>query len=315
MPRKDTAQDNIDRVWDIIEKVGVAMLTTRFRGGLRARPLEARPERAAGVIWFVTDIRSGKEHEIEAEHDVGLVFIDHKDKAYLSITARAAVRHDRAKTAAIWKSTDNAWWHGPDDPNVCLLRVRPITAELWDGPASAAVAAFEFAKARITGEKPNLGENRKVTVRMTAKPAAPRRTRGAAPRKRPSAVYRIVWQAIRNRQQIAFSFDGAHRETFPHILGYKTSGEEAVFAYQVGGERSDGKPLAPEGGWGCFSLDRVTDIRLRDGRGWRGGTRHSRPQTCVRLVDVDVNIPETLTRPRPLPFGSPELRPPRQPDE
>jgi hypothetical protein len=26
--------------------------------------------------------------------------------------------------------------------------------------------AFEFAKARITGAKPNLGENRKVTVKM-----------------------------------------------------------------------------------------------------------------------------------------------------
>jgi hypothetical protein len=27
-------------------------------------------------------------------------------------------------------------------------------------------AAFEFAKARLTGEKPNLGENSKVTVPM-----------------------------------------------------------------------------------------------------------------------------------------------------
>jgi hypothetical protein len=44
--------------------------------------------------------------------------------------------------------------------------VEPLTAELWDGPASTAVAAFEFAKARLTGEKPNLGENRKVTVKM-----------------------------------------------------------------------------------------------------------------------------------------------------
>jgi hypothetical protein len=47
-----------------------------------------------------------------------------------------------------------------------VLKVRPVTAELWDGPAYAAVAAFEFAKARITGAKPNLGENRKVTVKM-----------------------------------------------------------------------------------------------------------------------------------------------------
>ena len=155
-----------DRVWDIIEKVGVCMLTTRFAGGLRARPVEARPDRDAGLIWFVTDVRSGKEHEIEAEHDVCLVFIDHAAKAYLSITARAEVQNDHAKAAEIWKTTDSAWWKGPDDPDVCVLRVKPITAELWDGPASKAVAIYEFAKARITGEKPNLGENRKVTVKM-----------------------------------------------------------------------------------------------------------------------------------------------------
>ena len=95
--------DKLDRVWDIIEKVGVALLTTQLPGGLRARPLEARPERADGLIWFVTDVRSGKDHEIEAEHDVGLVFVDAEDKAYLSITARAEVRHDHAKAAEIWK--------------------------------------------------------------------------------------------------------------------------------------------------------------------------------------------------------------------
>ena len=166
LPMNEKHEDNLDRVWDIIEKVGVTMLTTQFSGGLRARPLEARPERDAGLIWFVTDVRSGKEHEIEAEHDVCLVFIDAAANAYLSITARAEVRHDHAKAAEIWKSTDTMWWSGPDDPNVCLLRVRPVTAELWDGPANAAVAAFEFAKARITGAKPNLGENRKVTVKM-----------------------------------------------------------------------------------------------------------------------------------------------------
>ena len=90
-----------------------------------------------------------------------------KAKAYLSITARAEVRRDHAKAAEIWKSTDNMWWKRSGRSDVCVLRVRPLTAELWDGPASAAVAAFEFAKARITGAKPNLGENRKVTVRMT----------------------------------------------------------------------------------------------------------------------------------------------------
>lgn len=161
-----TEGSDLDRVWDIIERVSVCMLTTHSSTGLRARPLEARPDRATGIIWFVTDKRSGKEHEIEAEHDIGLVFIDAGAKAYLSITARAEVRADHAQAAAIWKSTDNMWWHGPDDPNVCVLRVRPLTAELWDGPASTTVAMFEFAKATLTGAKPNLGENRKRTIPM-----------------------------------------------------------------------------------------------------------------------------------------------------
>lgn len=159
-------RDDIDRIWDIIERVSVCMLTTRTAGGLRARPLEARPDRAAGLIRFVTDVRSAKEHEIEAANDVGLVFIDDRAKTYLSLTARAEVRRDPAKAAAIWKATDTMWWRGPDDPDVCVLEVTPSTAELWDGPSSKAVAAFEFVKARLTGAKPDLGENRKVTVRM-----------------------------------------------------------------------------------------------------------------------------------------------------
>jgi general stress protein 26 len=159
-------RDSLDRVWDIIERVGVCMFTTRTAAGLRARPLEARPDRDGGVIWFVTDLRSGKEHEIEKDCEVGLVFIDPSAKAYLSLTARADVLRDHAKAAEIWKRTDNVWWRGPDDPDVCVLRVTPITAELWDGPASKAIAIFEFAKARLTGARPKLGENRKVTVRM-----------------------------------------------------------------------------------------------------------------------------------------------------
>ena len=160
-------KDNIDRVWDIIEKVGVCMLTTQFARGLRARPLEARPDRDAGLIFFVTDIHSAKEDEIEATPDVGLVFIDSNDNAYLSITGRACVMRDAEKTKAAWRKTDEVWWPGgPNDLDVCLLRIEPLTAELWDGPASSVVTAYEFAKARLTGEEPKLGENRKVTVKM-----------------------------------------------------------------------------------------------------------------------------------------------------
>jgi len=97
----------ISSAWDIIDLVGVCMLSTRLGGGLRARPLESRPDRDAGIIWFVTDLHSAKEYEIESDNDVGLAFIDAKADASLSITARAEVWRDHAKATEIWKPPDN----------------------------------------------------------------------------------------------------------------------------------------------------------------------------------------------------------------
>jgi general stress protein 26 len=159
--------NHLDRVWQIIEKVGVCMLATRFAGGLRARPLEARPDRDLGRLLFLTDVHSAKRDEVERWPEVCLVFIDTEEKAYLSITGKARVLDDEELRAATWRKKDVVWWpEGPNDPNACVLVVEPTTAELWDGPASAAVAAYEFAKARATGTAPNLGENRKVALKM-----------------------------------------------------------------------------------------------------------------------------------------------------
>ena len=84
----------------------------------------------AGLIFFVTDVHSAKEDEIEAAPDVGLVFIHPKDKAYLSITGRARVMRDAAKMKVFWRKTDEVWWPGgPTDSDVCLLRIEPLTKE------------------------------------------------------------------------------------------------------------------------------------------------------------------------------------------
>jgi general stress protein 26 len=160
-------EEQIDRVWEIVEKVGVCMLTTQSSSQLRARPVEARVSRATGMILVVTDICSMKAKEIEAAPDVGLAFIDTSQNAYLSVTGRASLVRDIEKIEEVWRKTDDMWWPGgPSDSNVCLLRVEPVLAELWDGPASAAVRAFEIVRATVTGTEPNLGENRKVTVQM-----------------------------------------------------------------------------------------------------------------------------------------------------
>jgi general stress protein 26 len=159
--------DHERRVWELIKQTGVGMLTTRFAGGLRARPLDARPDPNAGAIFFVVDVRGLKDDEIEDCPDVCFTLTNAAAKAYVSITGRAEVLRDSTLAAKFWKKADDVWWpDGPQDRHVRVLRLDPHMAEMWDGPASSAVAKYEFAKARATGEEPNLGENRKVKVEL-----------------------------------------------------------------------------------------------------------------------------------------------------
>jgi general stress protein 26 len=98
---------------------------------LRARPLESRPDRDAGIIWFVTDLHSAKEYEIESDNDVGLAFIRAKVNAYLSITARAEVRRDHVTAAEIWKPTDNMWTAGTRFSPSRLLQRLTLRIGCW----------------------------------------------------------------------------------------------------------------------------------------------------------------------------------------
>ena len=153
------------RAWNVIDHVGHCMMVTQFDGGLRGRPMQARPDREEGLIWFLTDIRAAKDDEIEASPDICLVFIDPKEKVYLSVSGRAEVSKDREMTRRLWDDEQQAWWpEGPDDANVRLICVVPKRLEFWDGPADPTIARREFLRAAATGEKPNLGERRKKTV-------------------------------------------------------------------------------------------------------------------------------------------------------
>jgi general stress protein 26 len=157
------------RAWDVIEKVGNCMMVTQFNGdgALRGRPMEARPDREEGVIWFLTDVRAAKDEEIAAWPDLCLVFIDPDEKVYLSVSGRAEVIDDHGRTRALWNERQQAWWPGgPDDPNVRVVCVVPELIEFWDGPANPAEARRQFRRAQATGEKPNLGERRKKAVEV-----------------------------------------------------------------------------------------------------------------------------------------------------
>ncbi len=101
----------------------------------------------------------------------------------------------------------------------------------------------------------------------------------------PSAVYRLFRTAILQRKQIVCVYRDRYREVCPHVLGYK-DGQEQALTFQFAGQSASGLP--PGGEWRCLVLAQVRSARIRNGP-WRTGRNHRKAQTCVDIVDLDVN--------------------------
>jgi general stress protein 26 len=154
---------NADRAWELMRKIGFAMLVTRDGDKLRARPMSAFVERDEGAIYFLTDARRHKDEEIARNPSVNLSFADAGSQKYVSVTGMAVVSNDRAKIRELFSTPAKAWWDSADDPNIRVLKVTPDDAEFWDSPGSV-ISYVKMAAAAVTGSRPDLGDNRKVAM-------------------------------------------------------------------------------------------------------------------------------------------------------
>ena len=102
----------------------------------------------------------------------------------------------------------------------------------------------------------------------------------------PSETYELFRQAMAERKQVVCTYQGKRREICPVILGH-SDGVEKALTYQFAGQSS--RPLTnPANRWRCLTLSEVSGVALREGD-WHSGGGHSAAQTCVKVVDYDVN--------------------------
>jgi general stress protein 26 len=158
----ETARD-VDRVWELMKKIGFAMLVTRDGDKLRARPMSAYLQREENTIYFLTDARRHKDEEIARNPSVNLSFADASNQKYVSLTGNAVVSNDRAKIRELFSTPAKAWWDSAEDPNIRVLKITPDDAEFWDSPGTV-ISYVKMAAAAVSGTRPDLGDNRKVSM-------------------------------------------------------------------------------------------------------------------------------------------------------
>lgn len=83
----------------------------------------------------------------------------------MSLSGTAGFIEDKARKEALWSPAAKAWFpQGIDDPNLALLVIRIQHAEYWDVKESKMTQLFKMAKAAVTGNPPNMGEHRELSL-------------------------------------------------------------------------------------------------------------------------------------------------------
>ncbi|KQZ87061.1 general stress protein [Mesorhizobium sp. Root157] len=150
-----------ERVWDLVEKIRFCMLATNDGKDIRSRPMTAHAERSENAVYFLLDLKDHKD--LKAFASSCLAFADSGDMDFVSVTGTGEISNDRAKIDELWSAPYKAFWDGPDDPNIRILKITPKDAQYWDGPGKV-ISYAKMLAAAVTDAKPALGEHGKVRM-------------------------------------------------------------------------------------------------------------------------------------------------------
>ena len=160
-------QNELHRLYEMIEESKVAMMTTRRPDGhLRSRPMANQKPAGGADLWFVTAEGSAKLDDLAQDPHVNLAYYRESNMEWISVSGIASISRDRQTIRKLYAPDWKIWFaeegdprHGTaDDPRMVLIGVRVETAEFLEVNKSKPVVLFEIAKGWVTGKEPELGE-------------------------------------------------------------------------------------------------------------------------------------------------------------
>jgi general stress protein 26 len=162
-----TEQEQRETVKKLAKDARICMLTTMTGDGRHvSRPMALQDVEFDGDLWFFAYSDSDLVAQVRANPQVNVSFSDAKQNAWVSIAGAAVQTDDRGKAEELWNPLLKAWFpDGLETPNLTLIKVTGQTAEYWESAhSSRVVTMLGYAKAAVTGQTPDAGENE--TVRL-----------------------------------------------------------------------------------------------------------------------------------------------------
>lgn len=145
--------------WDRMEDVRTGMLGIKGQGRLVAMSPRVDDDRP-GKIWFITakgtDLAEGV---VLGPREAQLVISDNDQGLYADIEGTLTHSADSEALDEAWNFVADSWFEGgKTDPDVRLLCFTPREAEVSVTTNSSLSFFYEMAKAKLSGDKPDVGD-------------------------------------------------------------------------------------------------------------------------------------------------------------
>ena len=157
----------LDTFYEMVEDIGVAMMTTRRPDGHLESRAMANQKRAAGAdLWFVTAEGTGKLRSLEADPHINLSYYKDRTREWISVSGLATISRDRQKIRELYAPDWKMWFPDegdardgtPDDPRLVLIGVEIHAAVFLEVDKPQPVVLYELMKGWLTGTEPELGK-------------------------------------------------------------------------------------------------------------------------------------------------------------
>ncbi len=173
-----SVEKKLSDLYDLIDGIEIAMLTTRRAdGSLVSRPMAVQKRTAGTDLWFMTDDETHKLDELVNDPHVNVSFYKDRTREWVSVSGRAILTRNKDLIHGLYAKDWRAWLGdqggardgGPDDPRICLILIEADRIVYGKKDRPMPLVLWEVAKAMVTGNPPKVADVREVGAREIEK--------------------------------------------------------------------------------------------------------------------------------------------------
>jgi len=149
---------------EMVEDIKIAMFATDLaKKPFDVAPMYTKRVDEAGNLWFLSSKNSDHNHNILQDADCQLLYSGGSSN-FLSVYSTAEIIDNRDAIESLYKKMDNAYFDGPEDPQITAIKFSPKEAAYWSADGNKLVSLFKMGLAAVTGKDQDLGTAGKMDL-------------------------------------------------------------------------------------------------------------------------------------------------------